>query len=348
MYSVLRKFELHQNSASARPTMVPREASPERDRDKALPPVGLDLDFASRRFETLERISKGFVLAGRPGTRRTLHEQLVHGRSIVLAQDVGLHLTWREDTIFVKPLPAGLQVEDLEILSKTTDSRIYGFLQTYLCLIRHPVDLQMALDLNIMPWKPFYDECSPKRSISDQWDSWNELREMIEQLGRDDPNFVPHPRYKYGELRISRLNLVTALARASPWEYFFHAKSRHLEYWSSYTKAIILVFAFVSILLNGMQVARAPISFGDSSTSAKGSYSSNVSVWFQKGCRYTGYITVILTLLFILLAVGLFAIWIIFNTMRWAFDGSSKVKKEDVEHRKEQVVPAETGNHAPN
>lgn len=77
----------------------------------------------------------------------------MHGRAIVLAKDIGLHLTWREDTIFIKPLPAGPTANVVTYLSQppNKDDRVCGFLHSYVDLIEDPMDLQMALKLKLMP-----------------------------------------------------------------------------------------------------------------------------------------------------------------------------------------------------
>jgi hypothetical protein len=106
-----------------------------------LPTVNLIEEFrSSRRYRTLERIKFGYSIAGRPTTRRSVHEQLVHGRAIVLAKDIGLYLTWREDTIFIKPLPAGLTANVVTNLSQppNKDDHVCGFLHSYVDLIKDP------------------------------------------------------------------------------------------------------------------------------------------------------------------------------------------------------------------
>jgi hypothetical protein len=72
--------------------------------------------------------------------------------------------------------------------------------------------------------------------MAQQWRSWDILRQEVEKLGHYNEAFLPHPRYVHGELRIDRLNFLAAVIRLRPWEHFFHAKSRHLEYWSSFSK----------------------------------------------------------------------------------------------------------------
>ena len=182
----------------------------------------------SPRCKTLEKIAWGFSLAGRTDTRRSIHQQKAHGREIVLAQDPALHLTWKDDTIFIKPLPASLTVNDIEEQGKK-DPRVCGYLHSYTDLIQDPLDLQIAIELNLLPWRPFYENAQKKRSIAEQWASWDEIRNRINDLGHKRPDFSRHPRYEYGELRISRLNLLTICRK--PWSHFFHANSRHLEYW---------------------------------------------------------------------------------------------------------------------
>jgi hypothetical protein len=206
------------------------------------PPFDLVTEFDnSRKFKTLEKIAWGFSLAGRTDTRRSIHQQKVHGREIILAQDPALHLTWKDDTIFIKPLPASLTVNDIEEQGKR-DLRVCGYLHSYTDSIQDPLDLQIAIELNLLPWRPFYENAQKQRSMAEQWASWDEIRNRINDLGHKRLDFSRHPRYEYGELRISQLNLL-AICR-QPWSYFFRAKPRHLEYWSSYSEWAILIFAF--------------------------------------------------------------------------------------------------------
>src|SRR5258708_3212243 len=59
----------------------------------------------------LKRLNKIHDLlwwAGRPVPARPLHRQKMRGRSIVITEDLDLHLSWIDAKLYLKPLPRNL------------------------------------------------------------------------------------------------------------------------------------------------------------------------------------------------------------------------------------------------
>ncbi|THX88878.1 hypothetical protein D6D08_03931 [Aureobasidium pullulans] len=133
-----------------------------------------------------------------------LHRQSLRGRKIVVMEDPGLHLVWRHDCIYIKPVPKYLlshvfwndflMVEPTAMPSDRCKivAAALGFLRSYFYLIQHESDLRIAQreQLQLVPktvtWEKFCSFSDSFGAISD-----DEVSE----------------RYQYGELRLTRLNL---------------------------------------------------------------------------------------------------------------------------------------------
>lgn len=85
-----------------------------------------------------------------------LHRQSLRGRRIVVMEDPGLHLVWRHDCIYIKPMPKYLlsHVSWTDFLTAESTSKqsgqrkivaaALGFLRSYFYLIQHESDLRIA------------------------------------------------------------------------------------------------------------------------------------------------------------------------------------------------------------
>lgn len=73
---------------------------------KTLNRVSSAEDYLKQSFnlDRLHLIQKWLWLAGLPLPPRSLHRQKMLGREIVITEQSDLHLTWRESTLFLKPL----------------------------------------------------------------------------------------------------------------------------------------------------------------------------------------------------------------------------------------------------
>ena len=192
-------------------------------------------------------------LAGLPDAARPLHRQRLLGRSIFVTEDPDEHLVWFEAQIFVKPLPVYLLDYDYWSKHLCSDEDLYqsacGLLLSYAWLVCHERDLVIAQDIGLL-----------SKDIA--WLDWVEFLDTF----LDNINLVTlsdvSKRYKYGELRLSRLNtiyrlmppthslknLIRGYRAGSTWYNAFFG--RHFKW-------ILAVFAVLSVLLSALQVGLA-------------------------------------------------------------------------------------------
>jgi hypothetical protein len=195
-----------------------------------------------------------------------LNTQKVKGRSIIPTEDPRLHLVWNRNMIYIKPVPVCLlnyefwvrylQLPNRAMLSENPspmsrvpepansvfDSSIaIGFMRSYVCLIKSPLDFAIAKEAYLIP-------------TDIDWIQWSIFINHF-HLFEDDS---VAKRYHYGQLRLSRLNWAVRIFRPK------HAGARWCyenPYWSTSefieraTFPLVFLFASVSIALSSMQVA---------------------------------------------------------------------------------------------
>ncbi|KAG8407139.1 hypothetical protein J3459_016428 [Metarhizium acridum] len=166
-------------------------------------------------------------LAGRPMPPRPLTYQLAASRNITVVEDVNLHLVWEPGRIFLKPLPryllnAAFWTEHLACDTAAQDNSscvsgvslqqdgpgapsnalskrrqlygcAYGFLLSYTALIQHESDYHLAASNHLLP-------------ADVDWVSWCQTSW---QLLENSPRNITRVKYRYGELRLSRLNKIS-------------------------------------------------------------------------------------------------------------------------------------------
>jgi hypothetical protein len=181
--------------------------------------------------------------AGTPGTYRSLHEQAVFCRTIIISEDPHLHLVWFKDAIYIKPLPPCLT--NFAFFDEFCCDKRYeeacGFLYSYTHLIRHESDFVIARETGLL------------RGEGITWPLWQAFRLEV-QANLDGKWNILDRRYRYGELRLSRLNFVYAL-KCREIKGYHNAYTRYAPYFSRYFTGAILIFAFASVTLSAMQVA---------------------------------------------------------------------------------------------
>lgn len=227
-------------------------------------------EFLARELGTplLDEVYPRLWLAARKSSNNIdpLHRQAVKGWDIVPTENPKLHLVWRHNKIYVKPIPVCLlnyQFWDLymrlppvrpshaskpsvteESSMSTWDRPVaIGFLRSYAHLIQHPLDFVVAREHHLIP-------------NNLDWIKWSKF---IANFRRIEDHRVAK-RYHYGQLRLSRLHWVVRIFRprnaSTKWFY-------ELPYWStaSYVEWAIapffFVFASVSLVLSAMQVVNA-------------------------------------------------------------------------------------------
>ncbi|KAK4038094.1 hypothetical protein C8A01DRAFT_48269 [Parachaetomium inaequale] len=188
----------------------------------------------------------------------TLHHQRAHAREIKVAEDPGLHLVSFYEIIF----------EYLENVDRKLHSACIGFMRSYYMLIRYKIDFEDACQLRLIPEKgngqmPTYEE-------------WCKFIVPFARVGNQHVN----RRYHYGELRLTRINIVAMCFRSGLAYYQYRI---HLD-WGSFMEhtlgPVVTVFAVCTVVLNSMQVGLAAITMVQTPPDAPWSGFVNVSVWF--------------------------------------------------------------------
>src|SRR5690242_791733 len=179
-----------------------------------------------------------------------LHRQKVKDRDIVITEDPRLHLVWIHNRIFIKPLPRYLcshfiwsnflDAPQDQANDPVVDTRraALGFVRSYCHLVRYESDFRIAQEKGLVPsdvtWERFCRFVSALHSIED---------DMVS------------PRYRYGELRLTRLNFYAPILLRK-----FNYEQLHGQYGDVFGRLfgpILFIFALVSTLLNSMQVGLA-------------------------------------------------------------------------------------------
>ncbi|KAJ5780446.1 hypothetical protein N7457_005606 [Penicillium paradoxum] len=230
----------------------------------------LHLDLSVQR---LNDIQEYLWLAGRPMPPRPLNYQISVSRQIILDEKIDMHLVWGPARrIYIKPLPQYLldahfwstnltcgeypgicycmnsfkdatpppQAQKTPCPRSTLSKSALGFLTSYIALIQHPSDFRIAQDHSLLP-------------ASLTWPQW---RALVQNLLATD---VTHPtrinsRYKYGELRLSRLNKIYALQRGSFFRGYRAKYQTYQELFRSYLAPITAMTVYFALVLTAMQV----------------------------------------------------------------------------------------------
>ncbi|KAI7761025.1 hypothetical protein LZL87_011430 [Fusarium oxysporum] len=153
----------------------------------------------------LDKIYPFLWLAGLPRHARPLHRQNLLMRTIYLTEIPDEHLVWHDASIFIKPIPAYLL--DYEFWEQELCDNIalyksaYGLLVSYVWLVRHKSDLPIASGAGLLP-------------ANIGWNDWvafaTDLSVHLDSIILYEAN----RRYRYGELRLSRLNTLYRLGLA--------------------------------------------------------------------------------------------------------------------------------------
>ncbi|OAP55815.1 hypothetical protein AYL99_09967 [Fonsecaea erecta] len=227
-----------------------------------------------------------------------LHQQKVLGREIIVTEDPRLHLVWINNRIFIKPLPPYLlsysfwmsTFPQSPLLTQQWHVRraAIGFLRTYRYLIQHESDLLIAQQehLRLVPVKL----------------NWTDMSTFLADLETVEDGDAS-ARYRYGELRLSRLNLY------APFLFgrlaYEHIPMQYGEYFARLYGPILFIFAMVTTILNGMQVALA---------ADPGRQFSNYFLW--KIFYWFGISTLLIT---VTVGSSLMALWFGMIANEWKF-----------------------------
>ncbi|RKL08736.1 hypothetical protein BFJ70_g16749 [Fusarium oxysporum] len=205
--------------------------------------------------EDLNKLSPYLLLVAKQDSSHisSLTNQLVRGRQITITEKPELHLVWYYDRVFIKPIPKYLLSHafwEFYLLSPSSPieaslrgdlfKAALGFLRSYNYLIRHRSDFALAMR----------DDCRllPKNTKHASF-----IR-LIQSFETVDDGAVS-PRYKFGELRLSRLNF---WAKIFLFRFAYHkTDGQYGAYFARFFGPILFGFAAFSVLLSAMQVVLA-------------------------------------------------------------------------------------------
>lgn len=192
-----------------------------------------------------------------------------------------MHLVWTTGRIFLKPIPrfllepkfwteylTGVQscscFEDKvntrsdQRCKEGQHSRALGFLFSYSALIAHESDFKIAKEKNLLPEEV-------------EWPAWGTL---VEQLETERIYNKIDKRFYYGELRLSRLNIIYRLSLR---------QRGYMSHWHQYGTFFQDNFAwlasatvYLAIVLTAMQVGLATKALADNDAFQTASYGFTV------------------------------------------------------------------------
>lgn len=136
-------------------------------------------------------------------------------------------------------------------------------MRSYFYLIRHQSDFDIALEKKLITCTEF-----------------SELLYFLRFLG-DISDDVVTPRYQYGELRLSRLNLYTKFYLLEA--HYHKVMGQYGPYLTKVVTPFVFVFAAVSVALTAMQVILAVEQMGGSNSTTWPTFIS-VSRGFSLAC----------------------------------------------------------------
>ena len=242
--------------------------------------------------------------AGRPGYIRPLHRQRLVQRSIIVTEQADLHLVWLDQQIYIKPIPPFLLCHDFythHICSSQLYADAAGLLQSYTRLIQHESDYRIAIEMGLLP----------------DWISWPQWSAFAVQVRPA----VVSKRYEYGELRLYRLNLVYRFCFGH-WICGYHLL--HTNFNSFFTRNFkwpLVTFAYLTVVLNAMQVILA----------------SGRQNWTVEQAFFGTSLVVVMTILGTFCAVvGFFVVLLLYNLSR-ALKRRSCIRRNDLECEKIRV-----------
>jgi hypothetical protein len=243
----------------------------------------------------LDAIEDRLWLAGRLQNIRPLHRQQLLGRKILVSEQADLHLLWQDDKIFIKPLPAWLLDHDLfksHVHTSPTLPAAIGFLSSYILLVSYEIDFILAQELHLLP-------------SGLDWKGWLDIvQELLPRFLVDEQKVSP--RYRYGELRLNRINLIYKLDSRFRFQYLCRGYHYNSQTYRSYINRnfgwLLVVFVYFTILLTAMQVGLATNQLRDSPPFHAASYGFSV-------------FSVVVSLLTILYGAALTIALVVYNLM---------------------------------
>ncbi|KAJ7247761.1 hypothetical protein C8J57DRAFT_975956, partial [Mycena rebaudengoi] len=186
----------------------------------------------------LNDIHKHLWLAGWRGSLHPFHWHIMVGRNITVTEDPDMHLVCTDRAIFMKPLPVCLL--DYKVYSRHVAvhdgvaAAARGVLLTYANLVKHESDFALALQNGLLP-----------RRIT--WTAWCRLQHHLAKI----PSTTANKRYQYGELRLTRLNLIYRFGRGRLMYFRLHRS--YTGYFGAQYRTFLILFAYVTVVHSAFQ-----------------------------------------------------------------------------------------------
>jgi hypothetical protein len=192
-------------------------------RDHKLQRTSAEIDTFVKEDLNLDRLNNihGWLwLVGRLEAARPLHGQLMRKRTIIVTEQMDLHLTWNDSSLYIKPLPAYLLCtkfwKDYLCEDPVLHERACGFLLSYSWLICYNSDFLIATKGDKAPYLiPSIITWSTGQSF---------IEEFLDALDSEHAKIKVNRRYEFGELRLARLNQICRFAPL--WWYLLAGKKR--------------------------------------------------------------------------------------------------------------------------
>lgn len=218
------------------------------------------LNYLSNEFsvDRLNVIHKHLWFAGLARPARPLHHQFVLGRTIVVSERADLHLLWRKDQIFIKPLGELIGCEYIWSKYICRDAKTYGnaagFLLSYMWLITTKSDLRIAHQHGLI---------GPNIT----WEAWIKFSREVLQIVDHTSYRNVNARYLYGELRITQLNYISrwcslTRGRRAIFQGYFSYYSNYASFFQEHTTGLAAGLVYIAIVLTAMQVGLATTKLG--------------------------------------------------------------------------------------
>jgi hypothetical protein len=264
------------------------------------------LDFLSQEVECkiLDELAPSlYPFAKRRSTHvDTLHEYDSTQRAVTVSENPGLHLVRHYHVVYCKPIPHCLLNYDFWVQyltpkaptlrqSNPYDTRdlsiecksALGLIRSYFHLIKHESDFKVATRTGLIPGHV----------------SYTQFQYFIANFGAI-PDAAVSPRYAYGHIRLTRLNIAVRILRPTgfnkrfPWTY--DRMHQHVgQFASQFAAPLLFLFASITLILSSMQVglaARPEKEYWDAFI--------QVSLWFS------------IAIIFLIIGVALLAVFGIF------------------------------------
>ncbi|KFA48097.1 hypothetical protein S40293_08362 [Stachybotrys chartarum IBT 40293] len=199
----------------------------------------LKRELSPTRLQALHRL---LFLVSRPRNISPLHHQAVKGREICISELPDHHLVWHHKRILIKPLPKFLLSRTFWNahlrLSLGADSQLYlealGFVRTYAQLIVYESDFRLASQLMLIP-EAF------------TWETWCVFISAFRNLRDRDVA----PRYHYGEIRLTRLNVWHSLFFGTS---YLEIHGHYDHYFAGIVGPMVFILAAITVILGALQI----------------------------------------------------------------------------------------------